>query len=198
MALPALALGLAGAGMLTSFFGSDTSRDEERGLGMYRDLARGRGPSFATQLATNQGNRAAATALGMSQAAPSSNPLLAQRNALQANATMQADIAAQAAALRQQEQLAAMNSYSAISAQQGGLQRQRMNALGQGLAGFSTGLTAFGGSPAPAGGAVAGLAGAGPQNQGGYGGPMPGTAPWEMRQTPYGMAPFVTRNPYGR
>lgn len=159
MIIPALALGLSAAGMAASYFGSSRSRDERRSLGQFRDLAAGRGPSYATQLAGQYGATAARNMQGVASGAGGTNPALGMRQAFQAGSQMNRQIAGDTAAIRSQEQLSAMRGYADLAGQAANQQRQRFAALGQGLGALGAGLPSLMPSAAPPSAAPAGWRG---------------------------------------
>ena len=138
-----MAMILGVASMSQSYAGAGPTGREQRALGMYSRLARGRGPSLAAMLAQRQATEANMQAQALASAYGGPNQALALRQAQTAGAQMQRQVAADAAAQRAQEQLSAYAGYARLAQAEGEIQRRRSASFGQGLSGLSAGMTAF-------------------------------------------------------
>ncbi len=150
MVLPAI---LAGAGIGLGIIGSaiaasgaGESDEQRRVRGMYRELALGKGPSYATQLIKAQGELASRRMVGAAMGANAANPNAAMRDASMQGADMQRDLIGQAAAIRAQEQLSAYQGWAQMANSAQALEQQQAAAWGAMFSGAGAGLTSMAGA----------------------------------------------------
>lgn len=152
-----IGLGALGAGIMAS--GAKENSDQAMARRMYRDMAQGKGPSYATRLIQNQMNTIQQQNNALAQSVNPSNPNASARTAMMSSDATVRNLTGQAAAIRAQEQQAAIAGLHAAGSAKQQIDQQRAAAWGSMFSSAGGVLTSLG-AGGMGGGGVAGAASA--------------------------------------